>query len=90
MNRISPVFKVTYETNPDSGHSWAVHGPTTGYEVVGNRHLASQFKTYKKALAEKNRRDDFDRKYPFKWLTTERERKACEYLGLTLKTGPTI
>lgn len=90
MNKISPVYKVIYETDPISGHTYTTHGPTTGYIVSGNRHPQSiVFKSRKKALIEKKERDDFDRKFPFIWLTTERERKACKYLGLTLKTGPT-
>lgn len=84
------MFKTHYEKDKISGHMYTIHGPTYGYMVSGNRWCSQVFKTYKAAQKEKELRDAFDKKFPYKWKTTKRERRACKHLGLKLKTGPVV
>jgi len=58
--RIREVFKTKHETNPISGHSWSVHGPTTGYEIVGPFGVVAKHRTLKVAERE---RDEWESLY---------------------------
>jgi hypothetical protein len=49
---IKENFKCIHKHNPISGHSWAEHGETTSYSVVGGGWMPTEHKTLRQAEKE--------------------------------------
>lgn len=62
---ISENFKVTYKTNPISGHTWAEHGRTTSYAIIGPYGKVATARSIERAeIAKQEWQEFYDKFFP--------------------------